>query len=220
MSTIDTSRSAATSAATPTATSATQAATNDAADRFLKLLVAQMQHQDPLNPMDNAEVTTQMAQISTVSGIEKMNQNIVAMSAGFAQMQAMQGVALVGRGVMLEGNRLVVDDAGATGGSFELEAPAERVRVDILSTSGALLDSFEMGAQAAGRHRFDWVAGSAAGAGLVGSFQVSASAGSVALAPLHLMHDKVSAVRTGDGQLTLDLVSGGSAAYGQVKAFH
>ena len=44
-----------------------------AADRFLKLLVTQMQNQDPLNPMDNAQITSQMAQISTVSGIEKLN---------------------------------------------------------------------------------------------------------------------------------------------------
>ena len=44
-----------------------------AQDRFLKLLVAQMQNQDPLNPMDNAQVTSQMAQINTVSGIEKLN---------------------------------------------------------------------------------------------------------------------------------------------------
>ncbi len=216
MSPIDTSSTS----ATTSSTSATQAATNEAADRFLKLLVAQMQHQDPLNPMDNAEVTTQMAQISTVSGIEKMNKSIEAMSAGFAQMQAMQGVSLVGRGVLLEGNRLLFDEAGATGGSFELDSPADRVRVDILSTSGALLDSFEMGAQGAGRHRFDWIAGGATDPRLVGSFQVTAGAGAAALAPLHLMHDKVSAVRTGGGQLTLDLASGGSAAYSQIKAFN
>ena len=42
-------------------------------DRFLKLLVAQMQNQDPLNPMDNAQVTSQMAQINTVTGIDKLN---------------------------------------------------------------------------------------------------------------------------------------------------
>ena len=46
------------------------------ADRFLKLLVAQMQNQDPLNPMDNAQVTSQMAQINTVNGIEKLNQTV------------------------------------------------------------------------------------------------------------------------------------------------
>ncbi|HQY08681.1 MAG TPA: flagellar hook capping FlgD N-terminal domain-containing protein, partial [Burkholderiaceae bacterium] len=51
-----------------------QTATSEAADRFLKLLVTQMQNQDPLSPMDNAQVTSQMAQINTVSGIEKVNE--------------------------------------------------------------------------------------------------------------------------------------------------
>ena len=49
---------------------------NISSDRFLKLLVTQMQNQDPLNPMDNAQVTTQLAQISTVSGVDKLNTSI------------------------------------------------------------------------------------------------------------------------------------------------
>src|SRR5574343_277071 len=53
-------------------TSQTTSATEQS-DRFLKLLVAQMSNQDPLNPMDNAQLTSQMAQISTVSGLEKLN---------------------------------------------------------------------------------------------------------------------------------------------------
>jgi flagellar basal-body rod modification protein FlgD len=72
-----------------TATSSSQAS----ADRFLKLLVTQLQNQDPLNPMDNAQMTSQMAQINTVQGIEKVNESIQAMSSQFVQMQAMQGAS-------------------------------------------------------------------------------------------------------------------------------
>src|SRR6185295_9765523 len=57
-------------------------------DRFLKLLVAQMKNQDPLNPMDNAQVTSQMAQINTVTGIDKLNSTVAGLSAQFMQMQA------------------------------------------------------------------------------------------------------------------------------------
>ena len=57
-------------------------------DRFLKLLVTQLSNQDPLNPMENAEVTTQMAQISTVTGIEKLNTAMADMSAGFLAAQS------------------------------------------------------------------------------------------------------------------------------------
>ena len=63
------------------------AAANEASDRFLKLLVTQMQNQDPLNQMDNAQVTSQMAQINTVTGIAKRNTTIEGRSAHFGQMQ-------------------------------------------------------------------------------------------------------------------------------------
>ena len=79
------------------------------ADRFLKLLVAQMQNQDPLNPMDNAQVTSQMAQINTVTGIEKLNTTVQGLSTQFMQLQAMQGASLVGRDVIVAGNKLSID---------------------------------------------------------------------------------------------------------------
>ena len=72
----------------------------DMSETFLKLLVTQMQNQDPLNPMDNAQVTSQMAQINTVSGIEKLNTTMQGIAAQFSQSQALQGASLVGHDVM------------------------------------------------------------------------------------------------------------------------
>src|SRR5512147_131653 len=80
------------------------------ADRFLKLLVAQMQNQDPLNPMDNAQVTSQMAQINTVTGIEKLNTTVQGLNSQFVQMQALQGASLVGRDVIVPGNLVDIDE--------------------------------------------------------------------------------------------------------------
>src|SRR3954451_24813425 len=103
------------------------AGTNDAtvtSDRFLKLLVAQMQNQDPLNPMDNAQVTSQMAQINTVTGIDKLNTSVQGLSGQFVQMQALQGAALVGHDVIVPGNKIAVADGVAVGG-FELANPAD-----------------------------------------------------------------------------------------------
>ena len=71
--------------ATPTANEA------GSADRFLKLLVTQMQNQDPLNPMDNAQITSQLAQINTVNGIDKLNTTVEGLNTQFVQMQALQG---------------------------------------------------------------------------------------------------------------------------------
>src|SRR5207302_1350655 len=72
------------------------AAAKDAADRFLTLLVAQLQNQDPLNPMDNAQVTTQLAQISTVSGINQLNDTVAALGASMGMSQYLQAANLVG----------------------------------------------------------------------------------------------------------------------------
>ena len=71
---------------TPAASAASDASVTS--DRFLKLLVAQMQNQDPLNPMDNAQVTSQMAQINTVTGIDKLNATVQGLSSQFMQLIA------------------------------------------------------------------------------------------------------------------------------------
>ena len=105
-------------ASSPAASAAADATMTS--DRFLKLLVAQMKNQDPLNPMDNAQVTSQMAQINTVTGIDKLNTTVAGLSAQFMQMQAMQGASLVGHDVIVPGNKLDIDAVTAIGqGGFE-----------------------------------------------------------------------------------------------------
>ena len=117
---------------TSTPAPASAADTTVTADRFLKLLVAQMKNQDPLSPMDNAQVTSQMAQINTVSGIEKLNNTVAGLATQFTQLQAIQGASLVGHDVVVPGNGLQITNAVGEGG-FELTAPADQVKVEILS---------------------------------------------------------------------------------------
>ncbi len=201
-------------------TGTTSKTSNEAgsADRFLKLLVAQMQNQDPLNPMDNAQVTSQMAQINTVNGIEKLNTTVEGLSGQFVQMQALQGAALVGRDVIVPGNVLsVVDEVGQ--GGFELNSAADHVKVEILSPAGQVVDTVQLGAQSSGRHSFDWPAKDVgADAGL--TFRVTATSGASALPTTALMRDRVNAVSTGGDTLTLELERSGSVAYSDIKAFN
>ena len=188
------------------------------ADRFLKLLVAQMQNQDPLNPMDNAQVTSQMAQINTVNGIEKLNTTVQGLSSQFVQMQALQGAALVGRDVIVPGNTLSIENEVGQGG-FELDSAADHVKVEILSPAGQVVDTVQLGAQGSGRHSFDWAAkGVSADAGL--TFRVTATSGATALPTTALMRDRVSAVSTGGDTLTLELERSGSVPYSDIKAFN
>lgn len=189
-----------------------------ASDRFLKLLVAQMQNQDPLNPMDNAQVTSQMAQINTVTGIDKLNASVEGLSSQFMQMQALQGATLVGRDVIVPGSQLDVADGVGQGG-FELASPADAVKVEILSPSGQVVETMQLGAQSAGMHSFDWPAGTATNdSGL--RFRVSSTLGGTTTTATALMRDRVDAVSTSGTGFSLELARSGSVAYSTVKAFN
>jgi flagellar basal-body rod modification protein FlgD len=190
-----------------------------ASDRFLKLLVTQMQNQDPMSPMDNAQVTSQMAQINTVTGIDKLNSSINAMSAQFVQMQAMQGASLVGRGVLVDGNSLALDAAGKASGGYELAGAADAVKVEVLSASGRVIDTVNLGADGAGRHSFDWTPPAGVDASGALKFKVTALSGATAVPATTLQHDQVAAVSTAGNSLSLELGSGKTVAYADVKAF-
>src|SRR5690606_24586226 len=95
------------------------------------LLVAQINNQDPLNPMDNAQMTSQMAQINTVTGIQQLNQTLKGMADQFSSLQGLQGASLVGRDALVEGDSLSFDGSVARG-ALELSANAGQVYVDIV----------------------------------------------------------------------------------------
>ena len=187
-------------------------------DRFLKLLVAQMQNQDPMNPLDNAQVTSQMAQINTVSGIEKLNSTVAGLNGQLVQLQALQGATLVGHDVTVAGNRLSI--AGGVGvGGFELTSAADQVKVEILNGAGHVAGTLQLGAQSAGRHAFEWPAGTVADSDGY-RFRVSASSGSTSVLGGTLMRDRVDAVSSAGNALNLELRHSGAVSYDTVKAFN
>jgi flagellar basal-body rod modification protein FlgD len=189
-----------------------------AADRFLKLLVTQMQNQDPLNPLDNAQVTSQMAQINTVTGIEKLNTTMAGLTSQFVQLQALQGASLVGRDVTLEGDRIAVEGGSGVGG-FELAGAADRVKVELLNPAGRVVDTLELGALGAGRHGFEWDAAAKAQADGDGyTFRVTATAGAATVLSAELMRDRVEAVSLAGDRLTLETRYSGLVDYQAVKA--
>ena len=134
-------------------------------DRFLKLLMAQMKNQDPLNPLDNAQVTSQMAQISTVNGIEQLNNTIKAMqeatSASNSELETMQATTMVGHQIITPGNAITLE-GGSAPAAFELPAGATKVTVTIKSEAGQIIDAQELKlpdgvkSWAEGMHLFNW----------------------------------------------------------------
>jgi flagellar basal-body rod modification protein FlgD len=196
---------------------------NDAgsADRFLKLLVTQLQNQDPLNPMDNAQITSQMAQINTVNGITQLNTTVKGLNTQFTQLQALQGAALVGREVTVQGNRLEVVGGKAAGG-FELDSQATAVKIEVLNPTGNVVETLELGAQNSGSHNFKWQAPAGAGIadGTVYTFRVAATAGTNAVGTTALMRDRVQAVTTSNNGLVLQTENAGAVPYSDIKAFN
>jgi flagellar basal-body rod modification protein FlgD len=213
-----TTTSAVSSTAATTATSSATTGTDmkEASDRFLKLLVTQLQNQDPLNPMDNAQVTSQMAQINTVQGINTLNTTMTNMGTSMAQMQVLQGAGLVGHQVLLEGNKLNVGTDGVAVGGYDLAGAATSVKVDITNSAGTVIDTIDEASQKAGPHGFQWTPPTGVDASSL-TFKVTATGGGKAITATHLMSDTVDAVSNSNGSLTLELHNNGSTAYSKVK---
>ena len=125
-------------------------------DRFLRLLIAQMNNQDPLNPLDNAQVTSQMAQINTVTGINGLNETVAKLIEQFARLESLQAAQLTGRSVLVQGNALALPDDGNAIGGIELALAADRVTVEIRDAAGQVVRELQLGRRDAGVSRFDW----------------------------------------------------------------
>jgi flagellar basal-body rod modification protein FlgD len=125
---------------------------------FLTLLSAQLQNQDPFAPMENGEFVGQMAQFSTVSGIEALNDSMRALGdrlGGGGRLSL--GASLLGRQVQVDGNVAHPDESGAIHGAITLDAPVEALRLRFTDPrTGALMHEMNLGAQPAGNMPFSW----------------------------------------------------------------
>ena len=184
----------------------------DMQDRFLKLLVAQLNNQDPMNPMDNAQMTTQMAQINTVTGIQQLNLSMQTMAEEFSTMQQLQGISMIGRSVLTEGNRLGWSEQSGKG-YFDLAGAATDVKVDIVTPGGVLVDTVELGALERGRQSFAWDASDYQGDASQLRFAVRAVAGDKAVASQTLSQAQVLSTGSSAGALTLTLDNGDIVNY-------
>ena len=191
-------------------------------DRFMKLLITQMKNQDPLNPLDNAQVTTQLAQISTVSGISQLNDTVAALGASMGISQYLQAANLVGHDVVLGGNDLALADGKVQGG-VQLSGAADHMTVAISDAAGNVVRTLDLGAQEAGTRFFDWDgktdSGGAAPAGQY-TFAVTATAAGKAVTFDTLMHATVEGIVSTSNGALLQLNNGNQIAFDAVKQIH
>lgn len=123
---------------------------------FLELLVAQLNNQNPLDPQDNGEFVAQLAQFSTLEGIEKLNDSMGDILNGVHSSQALQASSLVGRKVILASEKAMVDTAETFKGSVLVPQSSSNVYVSVYDDAGNVVSRINMGAQEAGNQSFMW----------------------------------------------------------------
>ena len=116
----------------------------------MTLLITQMKNQDPLNPLDNAQVTSQLAQLSTVTGIDKLNATMGTLKGSYQSSQALQATSLIGHGVLVPGNSTNLADGKAVLGMDLPRRGRRRSRSRSRDSAGNAVRKIDLGAQAAG----------------------------------------------------------------------
>ncbi|WP_313128693.1 flagellar hook assembly protein FlgD [Pseudescherichia vulneris] len=208
-----------------TATSKTTSATSgssatDLQSSFLTLLVAQLKNQDPTNPMENNELTTQLAQINTVSGIEKLNTTLGAISGQIDNSQSLQASTLIGHGVMIPGTTVLAGSETTTPFGVELTQPADKVTATITDKNNVVVRTIDIGGLSAGVHTFSWdgkMTDGTAAPDNAYTVSISASNGSTQLVAQPLQFALVQGVTKSSTGNTLDLGTYGTTTLDEVR---
>lgn len=125
-------------------------------DEFLQLLVTQLEHQDPLSPQDNGQFVAQLAQFSSLEESQKLTQGFEEFAGSFLSSQHLQATSMVGRPVHVASDRTLLANEGAVSVLAEIPADVDSATLSVFNDAGALVDSFALGEQSAGRNEFIW----------------------------------------------------------------
>lgn len=158
-------------------TSSSTSAADKTQANFLNLLVTQLKNQDPLNPMDNAQMTSQLAQINTVDGISKLNATLQTLLSNSVDNQALQAASLVGQHVLVTGGTIQQTQDQPSLSGVELSGPADKVVATIKDSNGLTVRTLNLGSMAAGTNTFAWDGNSDSGTPVAtGAYSLSLAA--------------------------------------------
>lgn len=125
-------------------------------DKFMTLLVTQLKNQDPLNPLDNAQVTSQLAQLQTVTGVNKLNETLETLKSSYQSSEALSATNLIGHGVLVEGSNINLTGGKSVFG-VELATAADNVKVIVSDPkTGKDVATIDLGAMEAGSTPLAW----------------------------------------------------------------
>jgi flagellar basal-body rod modification protein FlgD len=144
---------------------------------FLQLLVTQLQNQDPTNPMDSSQMTSQLAEINTVSGISQLNTTLSSLASQLTAQQQTQSANLIGTTVLTQGSSVTVNNGAMTPFGLTLSGAATNVQVTVTNSSGQVVNTINLGNEPAGTTPLAWTPVDGAGNTLPnGTYTLSASA--------------------------------------------
>jgi flagellar basal-body rod modification protein FlgD len=189
---------------------------------FLKLMVTQLNNQDPMKPMESGEFYTQIAQFSEVAGIQDLQSSFAQVAAAMYSSQALQASAMVGRAVLVPADSSSLAAGGVMVGTVDLTSSASNVQLSITDSVGQVVRSIDMGPQSSGSATFVWDGkkdnGEAAAPGtykIAATTQVDGKAQALTTS-LAATVDSVTLGKSGQG-ITLNLSGIGPVALADVK---
>ncbi len=189
---------------------------------FLQLMLAQLRHQDPLKPLENGEFIGQMAQFSTVSGIQDLSGAFNQLASSLQSNRALQASSLVGRSVLVPTDRAKLEPGTGVEGTAEVTAAATAVTVSIQDASGQTVRSFELGPQPAGAVKFVWDGLNDTGQAMpAGEYRIRVDAmidGEMSALPTHVASkvESVSLDQGGAQDITLNVAGVGPVSLSDV----
>jgi flagellar basal-body rod modification protein FlgD len=145
-----------TGSASSSSSSSSPTSGSDLQNTFLQLLIAQMKNQDPTNPMDSSQMTSQLAQINTVTGIAQLNTSLTSLATQLTTNQQTQAASLISATVLAPGDGFSVASGKATGFGVTLANDATDVQVTVKNSAGQIVNTIDLGKQSAGTIPIGW----------------------------------------------------------------
>ncbi len=190
---------------------------------FLELMIAQLNNQDPMKPMENGDFIAQMAQFSTVTGLTELQESFDDLAVSLQSNQALQASSLVGRTVLVPSGVGILPEDGTLSGVVDLDSSSSNLTITIQDASGQVIRRLELGPQQTGNVYFNWDGitdnGTQAEAGrYFVSAETRTESGTEALETL--MSSKVDSVTLGQGgqAITLNLADGNAVDLSSIRS--
>lgn len=189
---------------------------------FLKLMITQLNTQDPFKPQDNGEFVAQMAQFSSLTGMEQLQKSFDKLATSLQSNQALQASTLVGRSVLTPTSVAMLPQGGAMTGAIDLPASSSSLALLVQDSTGQIVRRLELGGQKAGEVYFSWDGLNEAGERAESGYyyiSAEAQANGESYAVPTLINASVESVTLGKGGqgLTLNLSDGSTVGFETVR---